>query len=172
MKPKIIQVRGVALKKTFNAINAELLNILNNIHAGAWRVKEELNFVESYRTNKRGCHFDVFLGETGTIIFRPFHYIDGLDDWCYFNLKKYSEENKHALEFYQWSSNRESKMEMWLNSEHLITASQKKTIRANGNKSLLKNNDVYESTNFYIKYIVGLNVEELTENHKIYRLER
>lgn len=172
MKPKIIQVRAVAIQKAFNSINETLLSILNNIHKGDWRVTRELNFLESYKTNKRGSHFDVFLGETDIIIFRPLHYVDGLDNWCYFNLKKYSEDNRHALEFYQWSSKRESKMELWLNEKHLVTASQKKLIRSEGNKSLIRNKDVYESTNFYIKNIVGLNVEELTEKHKIYRCER
>ena len=89
-----------------------------------------------------------------------------------FNLREYSKENRHALEFYQWSSKRESKMEMWLNSEHLVTATQKKSVRIKGEKTLIRDKDVYESTNFYIKYIVGTNVEELTDQHKIYRSER
>ena len=61
---------------------------------------------------------------------------------------------------------------MWLNGKQLVTATQKKSIRIKGDKTLIKNKDVYESTNFYIKYIVGQNVEDLTEEHKIYRCER
>ena len=169
MKPKIIQVRGVAIEKSFDSVNDELLGILDRICKGDWKVAEEMNFVESYKSNRRGSHFDIFLGEVGTIIFRPFNYIDGLDDWCSFDLKRYSEGDKHAMEFYQWSSKRHSKMDLWLNSEHLVTASQKKALRAKGNKTLIKNKDVYETTNFFIKYIVGLNVEELTDQHKVYR---
>jgi len=172
MKPKIIQIRGVAIEKKFDSINDELINILKNIHSGDWKVSNELNFLDAYKSNKRGAHFDIYLGEIGTIIFRPFNYVDGLDNWCYFNLKEYSKENKHALEFYQWSSKRESKMDMWLNGEQLVTASQKKSIRVKGDKTLIKNDDVYESINFYIKYIVGLTIEDLAEKHKIYRCER
>ena len=172
MKPKIIQVRGVAIEQKFDSIDEELLTILRNIHSGDWRVTKELNFVDAYKTNKRGAHFDVYLGEIGTIIFRPFNYVDGLDNWCHFNLKEYSKEKKHALEFYQWSSKRDSKMEMWLDGEQLVIASQKKSVRVKGDKSLIKGIDVYDSINFYIKYIVGLNVEDLTEKHKIYRCER
>ena len=167
MKPKILQVRGIAYEKSYKLINDELRNDFGR----NLKIIDELNFVEAYKTNKRGCHFDIYLGETGTIIFRPFHYIDGLDDWCYFGIERFSKENRHAIEFYQWSSKRHSKMELWLNNDHLITASQKKSIRAKGNKTLIKNNDVYESTNFYIKKIVGLNIEELTDEHKIYRCE-
>ena len=172
MKPKIIQVRGVAIEKKFNSVDGELLNILKNIHSGDWKVTNELNFLDAYKSNKRGSHFDVYLGDIGTIIFRPFNYVDGLDNWCYFNLKEYSKEKRHALEFYQWSSKRESKMEMWLNGKQLVTATQKKSVRIKGDKTLIKNKDVYESTNFFIKYIVGQNVEDLTEEHKIYRCER
>ena len=167
MKPKILQVRGTAFEKTYERIDDDLrkdfgLNL---------RIVDELNFLDAYKTNKRGCHFDVFLGDKGTLIFRPFHYVDGLDDWCYFDLKRYSKENKYAIEFFQWSSKRHSKMELWLNSEHLITASQKKSIRSKGDKRLIRNNDIYESTNFYLKYIVGMNVEDLSDKHKIYRCE-
>jgi hypothetical protein len=167
MKSKIIQVRGVAIEKTYDSINDELRNDLNKNLV----VKETLNFPDAYKTNKRGCHYDIFLGRTGTIMFRPFHFVDGLDDFCYFDLKKYSTDNIHALEFYLWSSARESKMELWFNGEHQITASQKKSIRANGNKTLIRNNDIYESTNYYLKYIVGLTIEEMTTSHQIYRCE-
>lgn len=172
MKPKILKVRGVAIQKKYDSINDELLGILNNIFTGDWQLKEELNFLDAYKSNKRGSHFDIYLGDVGTIIFRPYHYIDGTDNWCYFDLKRYSMENTLALAFYQWSSKRESKMEMWSNGEHLVTATQKKTQRIKGDKTLIKGSDVYDSTNFYIKNIVGLNVEEMTEEHKIYRCER
>jgi len=167
MKPKIIQVRGAAYEKTYSSINDELRN---DFRSGL-TVIAELNFMESYKTNKRGCHYDIYLGEHGTIIFRPFNFVDGLDNFCSFNLRNFSKENRHAIEFYQWSSKRESKLELWLNSEHLVTASQKKSTRISGEKSLIKNKDVYESTNFYLNYIVGINVESLTDKHKIYRCE-
>ena len=70
--------------------------ILNNIYRGDWRVTQEMNFLEAYKTNKRGAHFDLFLGEKGTIIFRPFNYVDGLDNWCYFDLKNYSKDKSHC----------------------------------------------------------------------------
>jgi hypothetical protein len=172
MKPKIIQVRGVAIEKKFNSIDNELLNILKNIHNGDWKVTNELNFLDAYKSNKRGAHFDIYLGDIGTIIFRPFNYVDGLDNWCYFNLKEYSKDNRHVLEFYQWSSVRECKMDMWFNGEELVTASQKKSTRIRGDKTLIKKKDLYESTNYYVKLIVGLSVEDLTGEHKIYRCER
>ncbi len=172
MKPKIIRVKGIAIEKKFNSVDGELLKMLKNIHSGDWKVTKELNFVDAYKTNKRGSHFDIYLGEIGTIVFRPFNYVDGLDNWCYFDLKEYSKENRHAIEFYQWSSKQESKMEMWLNGKQLVTASQKKSVRIKGDKTLILNKNVYESVNFYIKRIVGLNVEDLTEKHKVYRCER
>ena len=125
MKPKVIQVRGVAYEKKYDSINDELRNDFNR----NLKVIEELNFVDAYNTNKRGCHFDIYLGTIGTIIFRPFNYVDGLDNFCYFDLKRYSNENKHAIEFFQWSSKEYCKMELWLNGLHLVTASQKKTLR-------------------------------------------
>lgn len=121
MRPKIIQVRGAAIEKVYDSIDDEFrFDIRKNLE-----VIEELNFVDAYKTNKRGCHHDIYLGKTGTIIFRPFNFVDGLDDFCYFDLKKYSQNNIHAIEFYQWSSKRESNFEMWFNGEHQITASQK-----------------------------------------------
>ncbi|UZR99347.1 hypothetical protein [Chondrinema litorale] len=165
MKPKILQVRGVAVEKTYPSINDDLRNdFISDLI-----LIEELDFCSAYKTNKRGCHYDIFLGEQGTIIFRPFHFVDGLDDFCSFNLEKFSNANKHAMEFYQWSSKRESKIELWLNSQHLVTAAQKKMIRAHGNKSLVRNKDVYETANYYLRQIAGITVEDLTDQHKIYR---
>lgn len=165
MKPKILQVRGIAFEKTYPSINDELKNdFYENL-----KVTDELNFVDAYKTNRRGNHYDIFLGETGTIIFRPFHFVDGLDDFCYFNIKQFSNNAKHAIEFYQWSSKRHSKMELWYNNEHLLTASQKKSIRSSGNKTLIKNNDIYETTNFFLRYIVGVCIEDLSNKDKIYR---
>lgn len=172
MKPKIIQVRGAAIEGRITSIDHKVISILNKIHSGNWRITNELSFPESYKTNKRGCHFDIYLGQNGIILFRPFNYVDGLDNWCYFDLKKYSENQNNAIEFYQWSSKNEAKFELWNNAEHLITASQKKSIRCKGNKSLIKNNDVYLSASFYIKNIVGKSIEELDETDKIYRCER
>ena len=165
MKPKIIQVRGAAIEKTYSSINDEFRNDIEKDLV----VHEELNFLDAYKTNKRGFHHDIYFGKTGTIIFRPFNFVDGLDDFCYFNLKNYSKNNIHALEFYQWSSKRESKFEMWFNGEHQITGSQKKSIRTNGKKELIKNNDIYDSVDYYLRYIVGKTIGDLTENDKIIR---
>lgn len=165
MKPKILQVRGIAFEKRYESISEEFKNdFLSDLI-----ILEELDFNSAYKTNKRGCHYDVYLGEYGTIIFRPFHYLDGLDDFCYFNIKKFSSNNVHAIEFYQWSSKPEAKIDLWLNEKQLLQGTQKKTIRSSGNKSLIKNNSIYESVNFYLKHIVGKTVEELTSKDKIFR---
>jgi len=167
MKPKIIQVKGIAYEKAYPSINDELRKDFNS----DLEVIDELNFVDAYKTNRRGCHYDIYLGEIGTIIFRPFHFVDGLDDFCYFGIAGFSKDNQHAIEFYQWSSKRHAKMDLWLNNEQLITASQKKTIRATGDKKLIRNKDVYETTSFYINQIIGRSVEELSDKDKIYRCE-
>ncbi|PHN07001.1 hypothetical protein [Flavilitoribacter nigricans] len=165
MQPKIIQVRGAAIEKVYDTINDEFRNDIRK----DLEIVEELNFVDAYKTNKRGCHHDVYLGKTGTIIFRPFNFVDGLDNFCYFDLAHYAQNDIHALEFYQWSSKRESKLELWFDGAHQITASQKKSIRSNGKKELIRNGDVYETTDYYLRYIVGKTVGDLTVNDKILR---
>lgn len=165
MKPKILQVRGIAYGKTYKSISDEFRSdFLKDLI-----ILDELDFTSAYKSNKRGCHYDVYLGKSGTLIFRPFHFLDGLDDFCYFDVKQYSIDKKHSLEFYQWSSKQEAKLELWFDDMQLLKGTQKKTIRSTGDKSLIKNNSIYDTVNFYLQSIVGKSVEDLSSKDKIYR---